>query len=34
MLRQAIAADISAIQRIRHSVRENRLVSTTISKKC
>jgi GNAT superfamily N-acetyltransferase len=31
MLRQAIAADISAIQRIRHSVRENRLVSTTIS---
>ena len=30
-LRQAVAADIPAIQRVRHSVRENRLVSTTIS---
>jgi GNAT superfamily N-acetyltransferase len=30
MLRLAIAADIPAIQRIRHSVRENRLVSTVI----
>ena len=30
-LRQALAADISGIQRVRHSVRENRLVSTTIS---
>ena len=30
MLRQAIAADIPSIQRVRHSVRENRLVSTTI----
>ena len=31
MLRQAIAGDIPSIQRVRHSVRENRLVSTTIS---
>lgn len=31
MLRQAVASDIPDIQRIRHSVRENRLVSTTIS---
>jgi GNAT superfamily N-acetyltransferase len=31
MLRQAIASDISAIQRVRHSVRENRLISTSIS---
>ena len=31
MLRQAVAADIPSIQRVRHSVRENRLVSTTIS---
>ena len=30
-LRQALAADIPGIQRVRHSVRENRLVSTTIS---
>ena len=30
MLRLAIAADIPEIQRIRHSVRENRLVSTVI----
>jgi GNAT superfamily N-acetyltransferase len=30
-LRQALAADISGIQRVRHSVRENRLASTTIS---
>jgi GNAT superfamily N-acetyltransferase len=31
MLRVAIASDICEIQRIRHSVRENRLVSTVIS---
>jgi GNAT superfamily N-acetyltransferase len=31
MLRQAVTADIADIQRVRHSVRENRLVSTTIS---
>jgi GNAT superfamily N-acetyltransferase len=31
MLRQAVAADIPGIQRVRHSVRENRLVSTTIN---
>jgi GNAT superfamily N-acetyltransferase len=31
MLRQAIFSDVSDIQRIRHSVRENRLVSTSIS---
>lgn len=31
MLRQAIASDISGIQRVRRSVRENRLVSTSIS---
>lgn len=31
ILRQALAADIPGIQRVRHSVRENRLVSTTIS---
>ena len=31
MLRQAVAADIPGIQRVRHSVRENRLVSTAIS---
>lgn len=31
ILRQALAADVPAIQRVRHSVRENRLVSTTIS---
>jgi GNAT superfamily N-acetyltransferase len=31
MLRQAIASDITAIQRVRKSVRENRLVSTVIS---
>jgi GNAT superfamily N-acetyltransferase len=30
MLRVAVASDIPAIQRIRHSVRENRLVSTVI----
>ena len=30
MLRLAIASDIPEIQRIRHSVRENRLVSTVI----
>jgi GNAT superfamily N-acetyltransferase len=29
--RQAIASDIPGIQRVRHSVRENRLVSTSIS---
>jgi GNAT superfamily N-acetyltransferase len=31
MLRQAVFSDVSDIQRIRHSVRENRLVSTSIS---
>lgn len=31
MLRQAVASDIPAIQRVRRSVRENRLVSTVIS---
>ena len=31
MLRQAVASDIASIQRVRHSVRENRLVSTVIS---
>jgi GNAT superfamily N-acetyltransferase len=31
MLRQAIVADVVAIQRVRRSVRENRLVSTVIS---
>lgn len=31
MLRQAHASDISGIQRVRHSVRENRLVSISIS---
>ncbi|HEU5133568.1 MAG TPA: GNAT family N-acetyltransferase [Steroidobacteraceae bacterium] len=31
MLRQAVAADIPGIQRVRASVRENRLVSTVIS---
>jgi len=31
MLRQAVAADIPGMQRIRRSVRENRLASTTIS---
>jgi GNAT superfamily N-acetyltransferase len=31
MLRVATPADIPAIQRVRHSVRENRLVSTVIS---
>ena len=31
MLRQAVVSDISGIQRVRHSVRENRLVSTAIS---
>ena len=31
MLRQAVAADIPDIQRVRHAVRENSLVSTTIS---
>jgi GNAT superfamily N-acetyltransferase len=30
-LRQAREADIAGMQRVRHSVRENRLVSTTIS---
>ena len=30
-LREAVLSDISAMQRIRHSVRENRLVSTSIS---
>lgn len=30
-LREACAADIPAIQRVRHSVRENRLVSCTIA---
>lgn len=31
MLRQAVGSDIVGIQRVRHSVRENRLVSTAIS---
>jgi GNAT superfamily N-acetyltransferase len=31
MLRQALASDIAGIQRVRQSVRENRLVSTVIS---
>ena len=31
MVRQAVAADIPAIQSVRHSVRENRLISTIIS---
>jgi GNAT superfamily N-acetyltransferase len=31
MLRQAVFSDVSDIQRIRRSVRENRLVSTSIS---
>lgn len=31
MLRQAQRADIAALQRVRHSVRENRLVSTVIT---
>jgi GNAT superfamily N-acetyltransferase len=31
MLRQAVTADIPGIQRVRHSVRENRLASTTIT---
>jgi GNAT superfamily N-acetyltransferase len=31
VLRQAVAADIPGIQRVRRSVRENRLVSSTIS---
>lgn len=31
MLRQAAVSDIASIQRVRHSVRENRLVSTSIS---
>jgi GNAT superfamily N-acetyltransferase len=31
MLRQAVSSDVAEIQRIRHSVRENRLVSTSIS---
>ena len=30
-LRQAVASDISSIQRVRHSVRENRLVSAVIT---
>jgi len=30
MLREAVASHIPAIQRVRHSVRENRLVSTVI----
>ena len=30
-VRQATGADVAAIQRVRHAVRENRLVSTTIS---
>jgi GNAT superfamily N-acetyltransferase len=30
-LRQAVASDISGIQRVRHSVRENRLISTVIT---
>lgn len=30
MIRQALASDIPAIQRVRHSVRENRLVSMVI----
>ncbi len=31
VLRQATAADVKGMQRVRHLVRENRLVSTTIS---
>jgi GNAT superfamily N-acetyltransferase len=31
MLRQATSSDIADVQRVRHSVRENRLVSTSIS---
>lgn len=31
MLRQAVASDIPGIQHVRHSVRENRLVSTVIT---
>lgn len=31
MLREAVFSDVSDMQRIRHSVRENRLVSTSIS---
>jgi GNAT superfamily N-acetyltransferase len=31
VLRRAVFSDVSDIQRIRHSVRENRLVSTSIS---
>jgi hypothetical protein len=31
MLRKAVASDIAAIQRVRGSVRENRLVSTVIT---
>ena len=31
MLRQAVASDIASMQRVRRSVRENRLVSTVIS---
>jgi GNAT superfamily N-acetyltransferase len=31
MLRQAVASDVPGIQRVRHSVRENRLVSTVIT---
>ena len=31
MLRNATAADVPAIQHVRHAVRENRLVSTTIT---
>ena len=31
MLRQAVASDIPGIQRVRRSVRENRLISTVVS---
>jgi ABC-type lipopolysaccharide export system ATPase subunit len=31
MLRPALASDIAGIQRVRHSVRENRLVSVVIA---
>lgn len=31
VLRQAMAADVAGMQRVRHRVRENRLVSTSIS---
>jgi putative methionine-R-sulfoxide reductase with GAF domain/GNAT superfamily N-acetyltransferase len=31
MLRQAVSSDVADIQRVRHAVRENRLVSTSIS---